>query len=51
MTEQQARIEMRRISARLMRLANGNNGNAAALDAILEADAALQNYLRKESNK
>lgn len=45
MTEKEARQKIKEISRQLMHLANANNGNARAFDAILAADVALCEYL------
>jgi hypothetical protein len=44
MTEREALREMRKIERQLMHLANANNGNGTALDAILAAAIALQDF-------
>ena len=44
MTEREAITAIRQVERQLMHLANANNGNGRALDAILAAAIALQDF-------
>ena len=47
MTEYETIHALHEISTKLMQLANQNTHNTLALDAILEADAILCDYMKK----